>query len=60
LWDPESIKPDPAKIAREETEERRRAAAMFSDLVQYGVAAVDGSLLVHTGESLHCLRSTTP
>jgi len=56
LWDPASIKPDPAKIAREETEERRKAAAMFSGPVQYGIAAVEGSLLIRTGETLYCLR----
>jgi outer membrane protein assembly factor BamB len=56
LWDPAQVKPDPARIAREETEERRKAAAMFSGPVQYGVAAVDGSLLVRTGEVLYCLR----
>lgn len=56
LWDPASIKPDPAKVAREETEERQKAAPMFSGRVQYGVAAVDGSLVVRTGEVLYCLR----
>jgi outer membrane protein assembly factor BamB len=56
LWDPASFKPDPARIAREETEERKKAAAMFSGPVQYGVAAVDGSLLIRTGQALYCLR----
>jgi outer membrane protein assembly factor BamB len=57
LWDPAQIKPDPEKIAREETEERRKAAAMFSGPVQYGIAAVDGSLLIRTGEVLYCVRN---
>ncbi|MEX2174801.1 MAG: PQQ-binding-like beta-propeller repeat protein [Pirellulaceae bacterium] len=56
LWDPAAVKPDPAKAEAEPTEERRRAAAMFSGPVQYGVAAVDGSLLIRTGEALYCLR----
>ncbi len=60
LWDPAAVKPDPAKIVREETEERRKAAAMFSGPVQYGVAAVGGSLLVRTGETLYCLKKQEP
>ncbi len=56
LWDPAAIKPDPAKAAQEETEERRRAAAMFSGPVQYGVAVAPGSLLIRTGDGLYCLR----
>jgi outer membrane protein assembly factor BamB len=56
LWDPASVKPDSVRIAAEETEERRRAAAMFSGRVQYGVAAAGGSLLVRTGEVLYCVR----
>ncbi len=60
LWDPAAVKPDPAKIAREETEERRRAAAMFAGPVQYGVAAVADSLLVRTGETLYCLKKQEP
>lgn len=56
LWDPASIKPDPAKAAAEDTEERRRAAANFGGRVQYGVAAVNGSLLIRTGEVLYCVR----
>ncbi len=56
LWDPATIKPDPARIAREETQERQKAAAMFAGRVQYGVAAVDGSLVIRTGDVLYCLR----
>lgn len=57
LWDPEAVKADEKAAEREESEERRRAAAMFSGPVQYGVAAVDGSLLVRTGAVLYCLRN---
>lgn len=56
LWDPASQKPDPAKAAAEDTDEKRKAAAMFSGATQYGVAAVSGSLLIRTGEKLYCLR----
>lgn len=56
LWDPEAIKPDPAAGAKEDTEERRRAAANFSGPVQYGIAALDGTLLIRTGEVLYCIR----
>jgi outer membrane protein assembly factor BamB len=57
LWDPASVKVDTAaEAAQEETPERRQAAAMFAGPVQYGVAAVDGSLLVRTGDVLYCLR----
>lgn len=57
LWDPAKLKPDPAKAAAEETEERRKAAANFSGPTQYGVAAVSGSLLIRTGDKLTCLRT---
>jgi hypothetical protein len=29
---------------------------MFALPVQYGIAAVDGSLLIRTGDSLYCIR----
>jgi hypothetical protein len=57
LWDPAAIKPDPAKAAAEDTEEKRKGAATFSGPTQYGVAVVNGSLLVRTGEKLFCLRN---
>jgi outer membrane protein assembly factor BamB len=57
LWDPASVKPDPAKLAAEETEERRRSAVVFAGRVQYGVAAVNGSLVIRTGDVLYCVRS---
>lgn len=56
VWDPADAKPDIAAGKNEETEERRRAAAMFSGPVQYGVAAVGSSLLIRTGEKLFCVR----
>jgi len=56
LWDPASVAVDPAAAAREPTEERRRGAAMFGGRTLYGVAAVNGTLLVRTGDVLYCLR----
>lgn len=58
LWDPDDVQVDPAAGAAEDTEEKRRGAAMFAGRVQYGVAAVSGSLLVRTGDVLYCVRST--
>lgn len=45
---------------KEETEERRRAAANFGGPIQYGVALVDGSLVIRTGDALFCIRSAAP
>jgi outer membrane protein assembly factor BamB len=59
LWNPDDFKPDPAKAAAESTEERSAAAANFSGPVQYGVAAIDGSLLIRTGDVLYCVRQPT-
>lgn len=56
LWDPDAIKPDPAAAEKEDTAERRAAAANFSGPVQYGIAALDGTLLIRTGEVLYCVR----
>lgn len=57
LWDPADVQVDPAVGADEDTAEKRRGAAMFAGRVQYGVAAVSGSLLVRTGDVLYCVRS---
>jgi len=57
LWDPDEAPVDPRAGADEDTEEKRRGAAMFAGRVQYGVAAVTGSLLVRTGDVLYCVRS---
>jgi outer membrane protein assembly factor BamB len=60
LWDPARVAADPAAAAREPTAERRRGAAMFGGRTLYGVAAVDGTLLVRTGDVLYCLRHAVP
>lgn len=56
LWDPDAANADAAAVEREESEERRRAAAMFAKPTQYGIAAVGESLLIRTGTRLFCLR----
>ncbi len=56
LWDPDAIEPDPKAGANEPTEERQRAAAMFSGPTVYGVAIADGSIVVRTGDKLYCIR----
>jgi outer membrane protein assembly factor BamB len=55
LWDPDSIKPDPQAEASGTTEERRRAAAMFSGPTQYGYAVSEGRILIRTGDTLYCV-----
>lgn len=55
LWNPEDFKPDPAKLAQEDTEEKRNAAAQFATPVQYGVAAVGNRLLIRSGGKLFCV-----
>lgn len=57
LWDPATQKPDPAKAAAEDTAEKKAAAANFAGATQYGVAVVNGSLLVRVGEKLYCIRN---
>ncbi len=52
LWNPEDLKPDSAAANREDTAERRAAAAMFSGPIQYGVAVSKDSLLIRTGNRL--------
>lgn len=55
LWDPESVKPDPQAEASGTTDERRRAAAMFSGPTQYGYAVSEGRILIRTGDTLYCV-----
>jgi len=56
LWEPDSIKPPENAGATETTEERRRAAAMFSGPTVYGVAIADGNIVLRIGERLFCVR----
>ena len=56
LWNPEEGKADPNAGEGEDSEEKQRGAAMFGGRIQYGVAIVDGSLLIRTGNLLYCVR----
>ena len=56
FFDPNSMKADPKAGEKEPTEERRRAAAMFSGPTLYGVAIADGSLVARIGNKVFCVR----
>lgn len=53
LWNPEDFRVDESAAGREETTERRAAAASFSGPIQYGVAVAGDSLLIRTGNRLY-------
>ncbi len=55
LWDPNAVAVDNAAGAKESTEERRNAAAMFSGPTQYGYAIVGDKIIMRTGERLYCI-----
>jgi outer membrane protein assembly factor BamB len=55
LWDEASVDNDPSAAAKEETPERRAAAAMFSGPIQYGIAIADDRFLVRTGNRLYAV-----
>lgn len=55
LWDADSVKPDANASNREETPERRAAAATFSGPVQYGVAIVGDRFYIRTGNRLYAV-----
>lgn len=56
LWDEDKPPHNNVPQAEEETEERRRAASMFSKPTLYGVAVVSGNIVLRTGSQLYCLR----
>ena len=57
LWPEDAPPKDDSLAGTEETDPQRQAGArMFAGATQYGVAAVDGSLLVRTGTMLYCVR----
>lgn len=56
LWDPKSVAVDEAAVAKESSEERRRAASRLTGPIQYGVAVAKGSFLIRTGSRLYCVR----
>lgn len=55
LWDSAAAKPDANAANREETPERRAAAANFAGPVQYGVAVAGDRFLIRTGNRLYAV-----
>lgn len=47
----------PAMTEKEIAEQRAKGENRFADPVQYGVAIVNGSLVIRTGEVVYCVRS---
>lgn len=59
LWTEEAPPANHLPTNEEETEERRRAAAMFSRPTVYGVALVDGTIVLRTGSQVYCIRAAS-
>ena len=57
LWDPETVDQEFPERQQPDPDELRRFAGDYSGPVQYGVAAVSGSLLIRTGQVLYCVRT---
>jgi len=57
LWTEDAPPVNNVPTAAEETAERRRASAMFSRPTLYGVAIVNGYLVVRTGSQLFCIHA---
>lgn len=49
----------PAMTAEQEKAAREQGDNRFADPVQYGVAVVNGSLIIRTGEVVYCVRQTS-
>jgi hypothetical protein len=45
---------------KERDEARARGENRFPDPVQYGVAIVNGSVVIRTGETMYCVRQISP
>lgn len=60
LWHADRPPINHVPTTEEETEERRRSAALFSRPTVYGVALVNGSLVIRTGSQLFCIRTQEP
>ncbi len=56
LWSDDAPPANNVPKAEEESEDRRRGAAMFSKPTLYGVAIVNGSIVLRSGSSLFCVR----
>jgi outer membrane protein assembly factor BamB len=50
----------PAMSDKERDEARARGENRFPDPVQYGVAIVNGSVVIRTGETMYCVRQISP
>ncbi len=55
LWDPESIEKDTKSIEAETDPVRKAAAAMHAAPEVYGVAVVNGRIVIRTGAKLFCV-----
>ena len=55
LWDPATVNADPGTAIKEESAEKRAAAANFSGSIQYGVAVAGDRFLVRTGNRLYAV-----
>ena len=58
LWPPDAPPTNNIPSPEDESEERRRAAAMFSRPTVYGIAIINGSIILRTGSQLFCVRET--
>lgn len=56
LWTEDAPPVNNIPTAAEDSEQRRRSAAMFSRPTMYGVGIVNGSLLLRTGSQLYCIH----
>ncbi len=56
LWAADQPPINNVPSVEDETEERRRSAAMFSRPTVYGFAIVNGSIVLRTGSQLFCIR----
>ncbi len=60
LWEDDAPPVNNVPTAPETTEERRVSAAMFSNPIVYGVAIVDGRIVLRTGSTVFCIHSDKP
>lgn len=56
LWDPKATKPTAAAAGTPAEDESQQPPAPFSASVQYAAAAVNGSLIIRSGNHMFCLR----
>lgn len=55
LWNPDDLMPEVSAPSSESTEERRRAAAMFSGPTLYGYAVVNNRFVFRIGNQAFCI-----